>query len=74
MRCRRTTRRPLYNPPRRTYAVCFATDEEVTVDEAFLAVCADYDADCVLRQCVQDTVAGAMPGRVDADRLAALLA
>jgi hypothetical protein len=56
------------------YAVCFATDEEVTVDEAFLAVCADYDADCVLRQRVQDTVAGAMPGRVDADRLAALLA
>jgi len=56
------------------YAVCFDTDEEVMIDEAFLAVCADYDADCVLRQCVQDAVAGAMPGRVDADRLAALLA
>jgi hypothetical protein len=31
------------------YAVCFAEEEEVTVDEAFLGVCAAFDVECALR-------------------------
>jgi len=35
--------------PAVAYAVCFAMDEQVAVDEAFLATCAAFDADCALR-------------------------
>jgi hypothetical protein len=41
------------------YAVCFASDERVELDEAFLGVCATFDADCARRDDLLAMLSGA---------------
>ena len=43
------------------YTVCFAQDEHVELDEAFLGTCAAFDAECAQRDVLKATLANAVP-------------
>lgn len=58
--------------PAVAYAVCFAMDERVAVDEGFLATCAAFDGDCALRAEFRATLQ--QPAAPDDPRRGAVLA